>query len=210
MTARGGGAPRVRSSASTKFFTTPSATGTPTARSTGKSRVVSSTNTGRSETADPSPDLGLVDGGPKRMPSLEIADLRVFVPSSDMDTSKAFYTALGWKVRFDDGHLALLASRDSRFYLNEQFPESYAKHFRLHFLVEDAQAWFEHVSAVRAADDRFSAVVVKPPQHEDYGAIVTFAYDPSGVLLDFSQRTTSPALGWVKNRVRARTSNEQR
>ena len=144
------------------------------------------------------------------MPSLEVADLRAFVPSSDMDTSKAFYTALGWKVRYDDGHLALLENGDSRFYLNDQFPESYSKHFRLHLLVEDAQAWFDHVCAVRAADDRFSAVLIEPPQHQDYGAIVTFVHDPSGVLLDFSQRTTSPASEWVKNRVRARTGSEQR
>lgn len=143
------------------------------------------------------------------MSSLEIADVRVFAPANDMEVSKAFYIALGWELRFDGGNLVLLENADHRFYLSSQFPESYAKKFRFHVTVENAQAWFDHVCAVVEKDERFSDVRVKPPEQQDYGALVTYVHDPSGVLLDFAQWTNERPAVWARERIRSRRTAPQ-
>ena len=134
------------------------------------------------------------------MSRFRIADVRVFVPARDMDVAKAFYMALGWKVGFESANLALLENGDHRFYLNNQFPKSYPKHFRMHITVDDAQACFDRVSDVVESDARFSAVRIKPPKQQAYGALVTYVYDPSGVLLDLCQWTNQQAAEWAWDR----------
>ena len=58
----------------------------------------------------------------------------------------------------------------------------------LHITVNDAQAWYEHATKVFEAR-RYGAARVKPPKVEDYGAIVTYVWDPSGILLHLAQPT---------------------
>jgi hypothetical protein len=54
--------------------------------------------------------------------------------------------------------------------------------------VADAIAWFEHATTV-IANGSFGEARVAPPKVEDFGATVTFVWDPSGVLLHFTQWT---------------------
>ncbi len=56
----------------------------------------------------------------------------------------------------------------------------------LHIAVDDAEAWHEHAANV-IEDGRFSDCRVDGPREEDYGALVTYVWDPSGVLLHFAQ-----------------------
>jgi uncharacterized glyoxalase superfamily protein PhnB len=53
-------------------------------------------------------------------------------------------------------------------------------------VVEDAGAWYEHVKAVVDSGE-FPGTRVNPPKEEPYGARVTYAWDPCGVLLHFAQ-----------------------
>ena len=56
----------------------------------------------------------------------------------------------------------------------------------LHITVEDAHSWYERVKLV--LDERkFGAARVDPPREQSYGALVTFVWDPVGVLLHFAQ-----------------------
>ena len=134
------------------------------------------------------------------MNDIRIGDLRVFVPAHDMQLSTAFYVALGWEVGFDSPNLKLLQNNDHRFYLNDQFPKSFAGHFRMHITVENAQECFDRVTAVVAEHEQFSSVRIKPPQRQPYGAIVTYVYDPSGILIDFCQWTNERAAEWAASR----------
>jgi hypothetical protein len=56
----------------------------------------------------------------------------------------------------------------------------------LTIVVADATAWFERASAV-LADRRFGDARVAEPKVEDWGATVTYVWDPCGVLLHFTQ-----------------------
>ena len=120
--------------------------------------------------------------------NLSVSDVKPFVPAKNFKESFEFYTQMGWKSQFraeDDG-IAILELADCRFYLQNYYQKEWADNFMLHIEVEDAQAWYEHASAIVENGD-FKTVRVQVPEKQEYGAIVTFVHDPSGVLLHFAQ-----------------------
>ena len=120
------------------------------------------------------------------MTRLNVTDVRAFVPAKDFVLSKEFYVALGWSLKWGDEHLALLELAGHRFYLQNYYAKEWADNFMLHVTVEDARAWYEHVSSLLAAKG-YGDARVKAPKQEEYGALVTYVWDPSGVLLHFAQ-----------------------
>ena len=126
-----------------------------------------------------------IDGPPDG--SLEVEDVRVFVPSQDFAQSKAFYNALGWTtVWTDDEGLAILELGGHRFMLQDHFVKDWAHNFMIAVVVRSAQAWFERVTDVLAAGD-FGDARVAEPKAEDWGATVTYVWDPCGVLIHFTE-----------------------
>lgn len=120
---------------------------------------------------------------------LAVEDVRTFVPAKDFACSRAFYGALGWEtVWTDDDGLALLELGGYRFMLQDYYVKQWADNFMLTIVVADAVAWHEHITAV-LADGQYATARVAPPKIEDWGATVTYAWDPCGVLLHFTQFT---------------------
>ncbi len=118
---------------------------------------------------------------------LEVEDVRVFVPARDFQRSKAFYNALGWTtVWTDDEGLAILELGGHRFMLQNYYVRDWAENFMITVVVRSAQAWFEHVTDVIASGD-FGDVRVAEPKPEDWGATVTYVWDPCGVLIHFTE-----------------------
>ncbi|MEM7346360.1 MAG: hypothetical protein AAF485_19140 [Chloroflexota bacterium] len=120
------------------------------------------------------------------MTNLTVNDVRVFVPAKDFEISKEFYIALGWQMTWSDENLAILEIADQRFYLQNYYTKDWAENFMLHISVDDATAWKEHASAL-LSEGKFKDVRVEGPKLEPYGALVTYVWDPSGVLLHFAQ-----------------------
>ncbi len=112
---------------------------------------------------------------------LDGRDLKTFVGAKDFETSRNFYSALGFKLNFDAGDLAELELNGCKFYLQDYYRKTWCNNMMLHMTVSDATAWFEHVKAVLNRR-KYGAARVKEPQEEDYGALVTHVWDPSGVL----------------------------
>ena len=96
----------------------------------------------------------------KEMSAPSAGDIKVFVPAKDISQSMQFYEAMGWKVnwRAEDDGLAQLELAGNRVYL-----QNYASRVIEEGGYEDA--W------------------VREPQEQSYGALVTFVWDPCGVLL---------------------------
>lgn len=126
------------------------------------------------------------------MSDLTVSDVKVFVPAKDFATSRRFYTTLGWRETWADGGLAELELGGVRFYLQDFYAKDWAENFMLYVAVDDAEAWWAHVRTV-LADGAFPDARVQPPKPEAYGALVTYVWDPSGVLLHFAQPTASTA-----------------
>jgi predicted lactoylglutathione lyase len=120
------------------------------------------------------------------MLDMKVSDVRPFVPSKDFAVSKEFYAALGWVVHPIDDSLALLENGNHRFYLQNYYTKEFAENMMLHVTVADARASSEQIKQLLASD-RFPGARVSQPKQESYGAIVTYVWDPAGVLLHLAQ-----------------------
>ena len=121
------------------------------------------------------------------MPDLSATDLRPFIPARDFALSKRFYAALGWETRdVADGMALVTLGPEQHFYIQDYYLKDVAENAMLHVSVNDAHAWFLHVSSALGGD-RFPGARVQPPAPQSYGALVVFVHDPSGVLLHLCQ-----------------------
>lgn len=120
---------------------------------------------------------------------LSVTDVRVFVPALDFAVSRDFYLALGWTELWSDGGLSLLDLADHRFLLQDYYVADWANNFMLVVEVASADAWHARVAGV-LAERSFGSARVREPVDEDWGARVTYVWDPSGVLVHFIQWLT--------------------
>lgn len=121
--------------------------------------------------------------------NLDATDVRVWIPARDFTTSHTFYNALGWTTAWTDGEgLAQLELAGHRFMLQDFYVEQWAHNSMITVDVADAAAWFEHATTV-IDEGSFGDARVAAPKAEDFGATVTYVWDPSGVLLHFTQWT---------------------
>ena len=116
------------------------------------------------------------------------SDMKVFVPAKNFRQSLEFYEAMGWNINWwaDDDSLAELELADCRFYLQNYYNEDWVNNFMMHITVDDAQTWYEHASKV-IDNGGYEYARLSEPKEQSYGALVTFVWDPSGVLLHFAQ-----------------------
>jgi hypothetical protein len=114
------------------------------------------------------------------------SDVKVFVPTRDLDVSKRYYEAVGWRCNWRVEGLAEIELSGHRLCLQRFYAKEWADNFMIYVDVDDADAWFAHLKRIVDSGE-FEGVAVKPPKLEDYGAKVTYAYDPCGVLLHFAQ-----------------------
>ncbi len=129
----------------------------------------------------------LATRGTAERAGLDVLDNRVFVPAENFQLSRDFYRALGWHENWCEGQLAELELGGVRFLLQDHFDRALAENFMMQVTVADAAAWHTHARSVLASADYGKARVV-PPRVEPWGFIVTYVYDPSGVLLHFAQK----------------------
>jgi predicted lactoylglutathione lyase len=118
------------------------------------------------------------------------SDVKVFVPAKNFRESLKFYTSLGWQQNWQDENLAELELSGCRFYLQNYYNQKWADNFMMHITVSDAKAWWEHAAKV-IAEGKYQYARLNEPKQEVYGALVTYVWDPSGVLLHFAQRLDS-------------------
>jgi len=119
---------------------------------------------------------------------LQASDFRTFIPSQDFGMSKDFYLALGCELEWSDENLALFALAGRRFYLQRYYAKEWAENCMLHVSVQDATGCFSKLTEL-VDSGRFPSMRVAPPRDEPYGALVTYVWDPSGVLLHLAQWT---------------------
>ncbi len=120
------------------------------------------------------------------MIDLKAGDLRTFIPSQDFALSKDFYSALGCDLEWSDDNLALFNLAGSRFYLQRYYIKEWAENSMLHISVQDAVGCHADITEL-IESGRFPSARVAPPKHEPYGALVTYVWDPAGVLLHLAQ-----------------------
>ena len=122
------------------------------------------------------------------MPNLRITEIKAFVPAKDFDLSKEFYRDLGFKKASEGGGVAYFHFEHVSFLLQDFCAESLAENFMMHILVEDVDAWWNHVQGSGVAKKygvKLTAIEAQPWRMRDF-----CLFDPSGVLWRIGQNMT--------------------
>lgn len=121
------------------------------------------------------------------MANLQVTEIKAFVPSKDFEVSKQFYQALGFTMASEGGGVAYFHFGHVSFLLQDFCAEGLAENFMMHVLVEDVEAWWNHVQA--------SGVVAKfgvkctDIEAQPWGMKDFCLSDPAGVLWRIGQNT---------------------
>lgn len=119
--------------------------------------------------------------------SLKVKGMRVFVPAKDFEESLRFYEAIGFKKNWQhEDVLAELQLGKNRMLLQNYYVKEWAENFMISIEVDDAAEWWRLINDL-IVRDKFDTIRVKPPKEEPWGSIITYCWDPSGVLLHFSE-----------------------
>ena len=121
------------------------------------------------------------------MRNLRVTEIKAFVPSKDFELSKQFYKDLGFTMASEGGGVAYFHFGHVSFLLQDFCVEALAENFMMHILVEDVDAWREHVQASGVASRygvKVTEIETQPWRMRDF-----CLYDPSGVLWRIGQNT---------------------
>ena len=120
------------------------------------------------------------------MSDLTVLNIKPFVGAKDFDQSLAFYKALGWQIKAENDEITELQLGNCGFFLQDYYQKAWCENMMLHLAVDDARRWFEHTTEILRAK-QYGLARVQPPKRESYGALVTYVWDPAGVLLHLAQ-----------------------
>ena len=119
-----------------------------------------------------------------------VVDLKSFVPAKDFAVSKRFYLDLGFKEKWGNDQAAELELGGYGFLLQNFYVKDHAENFMMHLMVEDADAWWDHIEAISLAD-KYQLYMAKRPELQPWGLRVLYLTDPTGVLWHIADRPKS-------------------
>ena len=114
------------------------------------------------------------------MANLGVTEIKAFVPSKDFEQSKQFYKDLGFTMASEGGGIAYFRLEQVSFLLQDYCVPALAENFMMHILVQDVQAWWNHVQASGVVEKfgvKCTAVESQPWKMKDFCLL-----DPSGIL----------------------------
>ena len=121
------------------------------------------------------------------MGNLKVTEIKAFVPSSDFALSKRFYSELGFTMASEGGGVAYFYTGQSAFLLQDHCTDGLAADFCMHLLVEDVDAWWQHVDDLQLVE-RFG-VSLSPVEQQPWRMRDFCLTDPTGVVWRIGQNT---------------------
>lgn len=119
------------------------------------------------------------------MSNLQATEIKAFVPSKNFELSKQFYQDMGFTMASEGGGIAYFHFAHVSFLLQDYCTEGFAENFMMHILVEDVDAWWNHINQ-RDLANKYS-VKLWPMQLQSWGMRDFCITDPSGVLWRIGQ-----------------------
>ena len=118
------------------------------------------------------------------MGNMTAVEIKAFVPAKDFALAKQFYEDLGFTIAWSDDDLAYVRHGQASFLL-QNFYEKAPDNFMMHMLVDDVDAWWQHVQA----QDLSAKYGVKtdPPADRPWGMRDFVIVDPTSVLWRIGQ-----------------------
>jgi hypothetical protein len=107
---------------------------------------------------------------------VQVEDIRIFIPSKNYVTSKAFYQALGFSMQYVSDELSFFENGKCTFFLQNFYNEDLAKNLMFQLIVSDIDAALSTISSIQISGIRY-----KPIIKERWGNII-YLWGPSGEL----------------------------
>jgi len=118
-------------------------------------------------------------------PNLSITEIKAFVPARNFELSKQFYKDIGFTMASDGGGVAYFHFGDASFLLQDFYEKALAENLMMHLLVEDVDAWWNHLNKTGVAAKykvKVTKIELQPWRMRDFCLT-----DPSGVLWRIGQ-----------------------
>jgi hypothetical protein len=125
------------------------------------------------------------------MTNMATVEIKAYLPAKDFELCKRFYTDLGFEMAWSSEDLAYFRAGRSSFLLQRFYVKELADNFMMHMLVEDVEAWWNHVTAQQIAAKY--GVRVTPPDDRPWGIRDFTVDDPTSVLWRIGQTIESAA-----------------
>jgi catechol 2,3-dioxygenase-like lactoylglutathione lyase family enzyme len=125
------------------------------------------------------------------MGDVKAIEIKAHVPAQDFELSKQFYQDLGFTLCWSSEGLAYLhvgphgSHGKAGILLQKFYVKEFAENLMMHLLVEDVDAWWEHVKEKQIAEKY--GVRAGPPEDREYRMRDFVLFDPSGVLWRIAQ-----------------------
>lgn len=117
--------------------------------------------------------------------NLATVEIKAFIPAYNLEQSKAFYSALGFKIPWSSDDLAYVHHDATSFLLQRCATAGFAENFMMHLLVEKVDDWYQHVLDANLQKEfgiRLEAPADRPWRIRDFPLT-----DPAGVLWRIGQ-----------------------
>jgi len=117
--------------------------------------------------------------------SLSVTEIKAFVPAKDYELSKRFYQELGFTMASEGGGVAYFHFGHASFLLQDACPGSLGDVDMMHLLVQDVEAWWNHVANTGLAQKygvKVTDIELQPWRMRDF-----CLSDPSGVIWRIGQ-----------------------
>jgi hypothetical protein len=118
----------------------------------------------------------------------EIRAFRPFLPAKEFAASLRFYKAIGFEAYPLGDTLVELSLGTHAFLLQGHYVKEWAENMMMHVLVNDVQAWWQHINSLELAN-QFGVSPPVAPRVEPWGLTVAYVFDPAGVLWHFAEVT---------------------
>lgn len=106
--------------------------------------------------------------------------IRAFIGAKNFETSRRFYTDLGFEETVLFPNMSVFKSGELAFYLQDYYNKDWVDNTMLFMEVDNVERFWEELVALRLPE-KYENVKIVPIQHNDWGS-ECFVHDPSGVL----------------------------
>ncbi len=121
---------------------------------------------------------------------MDAIEIKAYVLARDFGLASCFYVDLAFTEPWSSDDLAYLHVDNCSFLLQKFYRKAHAENFMMHLLVQDVEAWWQHVETRQMAA-RYG-VRSLPPENRPRGIRDFILNDPTGVMWRIGQNIDGP------------------
>ncbi|WP_223845527.1 VOC family protein [Flavobacterium selenitireducens] len=111
--------------------------------------------------------------------------IRPFIGSKDFETSRRFYSELGFEETVLWQGFSVFKIGSFAFYLQDDYAKDWVENTQVFLEIEDVPAFWEHLVSL-GLPSKFQNVKITAVREETWGR-ECFVHDPSGILWHFGE-----------------------